>query len=154
VRFAAIRCVAEELDIAIPPELVVQIDSTESTPHVGYPFTKELIARKQPFTALFAFNDVSAFGAIWALREAGIRVPHDVSVVGFDDVPAGAFSEPALTTVRQPLHRMGYMAAQTLIDQIEEKTEYVPEIAIEPELVVRASTAIASSTWAAGEVLT
>jgi len=60
--------------------------------------------------------------------------------VGFDDIPAAAFNNPGLTTVRQPLERMGQIAAKTLIDLIEGKAEYVPEIAIEPEFVVRAST--------------
>ena len=102
--------------------------------------TKELLARKEPFTALFAYNDISAIGAIWALREAGLRVPHDVSVVGFDDIPGAAFANPGLTTVRQPLVRMGEIAAQTLVSQIEGHEEYVAEIAIEPEFVVRDST--------------
>lgn len=146
VRWAAICDVAQQLGVQILPQLTVQIDSTVSTPHLGYPFAKELLARKQPFTALFAYNDVSAIGAVWALREAGVRVPEDVSVVGFDDVPAAAFCEPALTTVRQPLHRMGQIAAQTLIEQIEGKAEYVPEISIEPEFVVRASTGPASAS--------
>jgi DNA-binding LacI/PurR family transcriptional regulator len=67
-------------------------------------------------------------------------VPEDVSVVGFDDIPSAAFNSPGLTTVRQPLQRMGQIAAKTVIDQIEGNEEYVPEIAIEPEFVVRAST--------------
>jgi LacI family transcriptional regulator len=99
-----------------------------------------LLARNQPFTALFAYNDISAIGAIWAFREAGLRVPEDISVMGFDDIPSAAFNNPGLTTVRQPLERMGQIAAKTVIDQIEGKAEYVPEIAIEPEFIVRAST--------------
>ena len=125
----------------ILPELIIRIDSTVSTPEVGFPVTRELLERKEPFTALFAYNDISAIGAMWALREAGLRVPHDVSVVGFDDIPGAAYANPGLTTVRQPLLRMGEIAAQTLVSQIEEHGEYVPEIAIEPEFVVRESTA-------------
>jgi LacI family transcriptional regulator len=140
VRWAALCETAAELGIRVRPELTVQIDSTVSTPELGYPFTKQLLARKQPFTALFAYNDISAIGAIWALREAGLRVPEDVSVMGFDDIPAAAFNTPGLTTVRQPLERMGQIAAKTLIDQIEGNAEYVPEIAIEPEFVIRGST--------------
>ena len=60
--------------------------------------------------------------------------------MGFDDIPAAAFNNPGLTTVRQPLERMGQIAAQTVLDQIEGRAEFVPEIAIEPEFVVRAST--------------
>lgn len=140
VRWAAIEEVAEELGIRIRPELTVQIEGTDSTPAIGYPVGKQLLARKKPFSAVFAYNDISAIGAIWAFREAGLRVPQDVSVVGFDDIPGAAFANPGLTTVRQPLTRMGQIAAQTLIDRIEEHDAYVPEIAIEPEFVVREST--------------
>jgi LacI family transcriptional regulator len=70
-----------------------------------------------------------------------LRVPQDVSVVGFDDIPGAAFANPGLTTVRQPLLRMGEIAAQTLVSLIEEREDYVPEIAIEPEFVIRDSTA-------------
>ncbi|MGC2831016.1 MAG: LacI family DNA-binding transcriptional regulator [Candidatus Acidiferrum sp.] len=140
-RWNAITEAAAELGIRIRPELTIRIDSTVSTPEVGFPVAKELLARKESFTALFAYNDISAIGAIWALREAGLRVPQDVSVVGFDDIPAAAFANPSLTTVRQPLLRMGEIAAQTLVSQIEGRDEYVPEIAIEPEFVVRNSTA-------------
>ena len=139
-RWKATCDVAEELGIEIDPELVVQIDSTDSTPALGYPFAKQLLERGKPFTALLAYNDISAIGAIWAFHEAGLRVPADVSVVGFDDIPSAAFNSPGLTTVRQPLQRMGQIAAQTVIDQIEGNAEYVPEIAIEPEFVQRAST--------------
>lgn len=140
-RWNAICEVAAELGIRIRTELTIRIESTDSTPAVGFPVTKELLSRRAPFTALFAYNDISAIGAIWALREAGLRVPQDVSVVGFDDIPGAAFANPGLTTVRQPLLRMGEIAAQTLVSQIEEHGEYVPEIAIEPEFVIRDSTA-------------
>ena len=139
-RWAAICDVGQELGIRIRPELTVQIEGTDSSPNIGYPVGKELLARGRPFTALFAYNDISAIGAIWAFREAGVRVPEDISVVGFDDIPGMAFSNPALSTVRQPLIRMGQIAAQTVVDQIEGRGEYVPEIAIEPEFVVRSST--------------
>jgi DNA-binding LacI/PurR family transcriptional regulator len=146
-RWAAVCETAKELGLVIRPELTVQIDSTLSTPQLGYPFAKKLLTRKERFTALFAYNDISAIGAIWALREAGLRVPEDVSVVGFDDIAAAAFNSPSITTVRQPLHRMGQIAAKTLIDQIEGKAEFVPEIAVEPELVVRESTGPAPSPF-------
>jgi DNA-binding LacI/PurR family transcriptional regulator len=149
VRWAALCENAQELGIAIRPELTVQIESTESTPELGYPFTKQLLERKERFTALFAYNDISAIGAMWALRDAGLRVPEDVSVMGFDDIPAAGFNSPRLTTVRQPLVRMGQIAAKTLIDRIEGREEYVAEIAIEPEFVVRASTGPAAAHAAA-----
>jgi DNA-binding LacI/PurR family transcriptional regulator len=139
-RWDAILEVSAELGLKIYPELTVQIDSNASTPDLGYPFAKQLVDRQQPFTALFAYNDLSAIGAIWAFREAGLRVPEDVSVVGFDDIPMAAFTHPGLTTVRQPLKHMGQIAAQTVINQIEGKAKYVPEIVVEPEFVVRSST--------------
>ncbi|MBS1841992.1 MAG: LacI family DNA-binding transcriptional regulator [Acidobacteria bacterium] len=139
-RWAAICEVAQEMGIEIRPELTVQIEGTDSTPSLGYPVGKELLARKQPFTALFAYNDISAIGSIWAFREAGLRVPQDISVVGFDDIPGAAYANPGLSTVRQPLIRMGQIAAETVVNQIEGQGEYVPEIAIEPEFVRRAST--------------
>lgn len=139
-RWAAITSACEELNIRVRPELVVQIQHDLATPQLGYPYAKELIERKIPFTALFAYNDLSAVGALWALREAGLRVPTDVSVIGFDDVQIAGYSEPPLTTIRQPLERMGQLAARSLIDRIEKRAEYQSEIVIQPELVVRAST--------------
>jgi LacI family transcriptional regulator len=140
VRWNAICEVAQQLGIRIRPELTIQLEGTDSTPAIGYPFAKQLLARKHPFTALFAYNDISAIGSIWAFREAGLRVPEDISIVGFDDIPGAAFANPGLTTVRQPLVKMGQIAAQTVVDLIEGRGEYVPEIAIEPEFVIRQST--------------
>jgi DNA-binding LacI/PurR family transcriptional regulator len=139
-RWNAICEVAQQLGIRIRPELTIQLEGTDSTPAIGYPFAKQLLARKHPFTALFAYNDISAIGSIWALREAGLRVPEDISIVGFDDIPGAAFANPGLTTVRQPLVKMGQIAARTVVDLIEGRGEYVPEIAIEPEFVIRQST--------------
>lgn len=144
VRWAAICEAADSLSIRIRPELTVQIEADDPTPKVGYPCGKELLARGVPFTALFAYNDISALGAIWAFREAGLRVPEDISVVGFDDIPAAAYANPGLTTVRQPLVQMGRIAAETLVQRIEGNARYVPEIAIAPEFVIRQSTAPAS----------
>jgi DNA-binding LacI/PurR family transcriptional regulator len=144
-RWDAICRVAARIGLKIDPDLVVQIDSNDATPMLGYPFVKQLLARKIPFTALFAYNDISAIGAIRALQEQGLRIPQDVSVMGFDDIPGAAFHMPSLTTVRQPLNRMGEVAAQSLLERIEGKKEYLSEIAIEPELVVRESTARAPS---------
>src|SRR5215471_19276771 len=93
VRWNAICEVAQELNIRMRPELTIQLEGTDSTPGIGYPFAKQLLARKQPFTALFAYNDISAIGSLWAFREAGLRVPEDVSIVGFDDIPGAAFAK-------------------------------------------------------------
>jgi LacI family transcriptional regulator len=144
-RWNAICEVAAKLGIRMRPELVVQLEGDDPTPNLGYPFAKQLLARKQPFTALFAYNDISAIGSIRAFQEAGLRVPDDLSVVGFDDIQNSAYISPPLTTVRQPMQEMGKIAARTLLDRIEGRMKYVPEIAIEPELVVRRSTARPSS---------
>jgi DNA-binding LacI/PurR family transcriptional regulator len=140
-RWQAIREVAGELGIAMPAELIVQLEGDDPTPQLGYPFAQELLARKRPFTALFAYNDISAIGSIRAFQTAGLRVPEDISVVGFDDIQFAGHTNPSLTTVRQPLQKMGEIAARTLLSRIEERGDWVPEIAIEPEFVVRDSTA-------------
>jgi LacI family transcriptional regulator len=139
-RWAAITKIAQELGVVLDPELVVQIDSTETTPNLGYPSAKQLLGKKRPFTALFAYNDISAIGAIRAFQEAGLRVPEDISVVGFDDIPAAEFNSPSLTTVRQPLRRMGEIAVEALIDQIEADADGQREIAVQPEIVLRESS--------------
>jgi DNA-binding LacI/PurR family transcriptional regulator len=144
-RWNAICEAAKDLKIDIRPELTVQIDINDSTPQLGYPFAQQLLECRVPFTALFAYNDLSALGAIRAFQEAGLRVPQDISVVGFDDIQGAAYNTPSLTTVRQPLARMGAIAAQTLLERIETNRDEPREIALEPELVIRESTAKRSS---------
>jgi DNA-binding LacI/PurR family transcriptional regulator len=139
-RWKAICAVAQELNIHIDPLLTVQIDIDDPTPQLGYPFAKKLLERNVPFSALFAYNDISALGAIRAFQDAGLSVPRDISVVGFDDIQGAAYNTPSLTTVRQPLTRMGSIAAQTLLERIEDNKENLCEIPIQPELVVREST--------------
>jgi LacI family transcriptional regulator len=87
---------------------------------------------------------MSAIGAMRAFSDAGLRVPQDVSVVGFDDVQAAAYMIPRLTTVRQPLRRMGEAAATSLLDRIANANIRPQEILVEPELIVRESTGPAS----------
>jgi DNA-binding LacI/PurR family transcriptional regulator len=140
-RWNSICEVAGELGVRMMASLEVQIESDDATPQLGYPFAKELLARAQPFTALFAYNDISAIGAIRAFQEAGLQVPTDVSVVGFDDIRIATHNNPRLTTVRQPLQKMGEIAARTLVERIEGGADWVPKIMIEPELIVRDSTA-------------
>jgi DNA-binding LacI/PurR family transcriptional regulator len=139
-RWRCICEVASELGVLMPASLVVQLDGDDATPQLGYPFAKNLLARRRSFTALFAYNDISAIGSIQALQEAGLRVPEDVSVVGFDDIRIAVHNNPRLTTVRQPLEKMGEIAARTLLKRIEDHADWVPKIVIEPELVVRDST--------------
>lgn len=144
-RWNAVQAVAKELQLEIDPELVVQIDSTDSSPNVGYPYGKALIEKRRTFTALFAYNDISAIGAIRAFQEAGFRVPDDISVVGFDDIPAAAFHYPSLTTVRQPLQKMGEIAVEILISRLEGQKELPREISVQPEIIVRSSTGPAAT---------
>lgn len=145
-RWDAICRVAGQIGIEIDLDLTVQIDSDDPTPMLGYPFTKRLLARQKPFTAIFSYNDISAIGAIRALEEHGLRVPQDVSVLGFDDIPGAEFHKPSLTTVRQPLNRMGEVAAEALLNRVEGRKEYPSDIAIEPELIIRESTANAAGS--------
>jgi LacI family transcriptional regulator len=139
-RWQAVEKVAQEMGLELDPELIVQIDARDSTPNLGYPFGKKLVEKKRPFTALFAYNDISAIGVVRAFHESGLRVPHDVSVVGFDDIPAAAFHYPSLTTIRQPLYKMGEVAVDLLVGQLEHKREWQKEIAVQPEIIVREST--------------
>ncbi|WIJ25829.1 LacI family DNA-binding transcriptional regulator [Devosia sp. RR2S18] len=107
----------------------------------GYQATRALLARRDRPTAIMASNDILAAGALQAIHEAGLRVPDDVSVIGFDDTIA-AFLTPLLTTVRLPARRLGEMAARLVIDQIEGHGEVAPDgLALEAELVIRKSTA-------------
>jgi len=147
VRWKAITDAGNRLGLAICERLTAQLHGDSASPGLGYEVTRQLLARQEPFTALFAFNDISAIGAIRALREAGLRVSEDVSVVGFDDIHSAAFQNPALTTVRQPLREMGVLAAETLLRRINApaRSPYPKIITVEPELIVRASTAPAAS---------
>jgi DNA-binding LacI/PurR family transcriptional regulator len=139
-RWQAVCRVAQDLGLTMDPDLIVHLEVDDPSPQLGYPYAKQLLARKKPFTALFAYNDISAIGAIRAMQEEGLRVPQDVSVMGFDDIQWAAFNTPSLTTVRQPLGKMGEIAAETVISMIEQTREHPAEIAIEPTLVVREST--------------
>jgi LacI family transcriptional regulator len=143
-RWRAVCRVAQELELTMDPDLIVHLEVDDPSPQLGYPYAKQLLARKKPFTALFAYNDISAIGAIRAMQEEGLRVPQDVSVMGFDDIQWAAFNTPSLTTVRQPLGKMGEIAAETVIGMIEQSGDHPAEIAIEPTLVVRESTGSAA----------
>lgn len=140
-RWHAIRHAAERAHLTLEPKLVVQLEGDQVGHEPGYFATQRLLASNARFTALFAFNDIAAIGAIRALREAGLRVPQDVSVVGFDDVQSAAFQNPGLTTVRQPLRTMGTLAAEAMVRRIKESVaDPAKQILVDPELVVREST--------------
>jgi DNA-binding LacI/PurR family transcriptional regulator len=141
-RWDAMMQIAREFGVQPTDERVVQLTLGGWTPQVGYEPAKRLTETTRDFTALFGFNDTTAIGAIRALHEAGLRVPQDVSVVGFDDIVSAAFHVPSLTTIRQPLKKMGKLAASILLDRIANPDhEYTPSILVKPELIVRESTA-------------
>jgi LacI family transcriptional regulator len=106
----------------------------------GYKATKQLLALKEPFTALFAANDRMALGALRALHEQGLRVPEDVSVVGFDDMTEAAYFTPPLTTVRQDLNALAHQSIDYLVSIIDNPDTPVQQRVLYPELIVREST--------------
>jgi len=149
-RWESIQQVAQEMSLKIDPALVIRIDSAgwsmkdnyhPMAPEIGYRPMQGLLEKTRNFTAIFCFNDIAAIGAIRALKDAGLSVPGDVSVVGFDDIQSAAYSTPSLTTVRQPLTEMGQRGAQVLLERIgNHDAEHPSEIVMAPELVVREST--------------
>jgi DNA-binding LacI/PurR family transcriptional regulator len=129
-------------------DLLIKLTEDSWSPALGYGPVKALLSRTRNFTALFAFNDIAAVGAIRALHEAGLRVPDDVSVIGFDDVLSAPFGIPSLTTVRQPLREMGKMGAECLLNRINHpKAPHPQQVMVQPELVIRESTARVSSGY-------
>lgn len=139
-RWKGLVAVAKKLGIVIQSKLVVTLDRDLTTPELGYPVVQQLMATGLPFTALVAFNDISAMGAIRALRDYNLSIPGDVSVIGFDNIKAAAFTLPRLTTISQPLAEIGSIATQTLLNRIHGATYAKDDITVEPELVVREST--------------
>lgn len=146
-RWKGIRNFAKSSGLELDPHLIVDLpESSEpiSSFEAGYKLTEELLKQKRPFTALMAFDDMTAFGAIRALAKAGLHVPQDCSVIGFDDVAASSLYTPPLTTVRQPMEAMGAMAVSIALEGINavlEKREVAAvHRKIAPELAVREST--------------
>ncbi|HTM35748.1 MAG TPA: LacI family DNA-binding transcriptional regulator [Terriglobales bacterium] len=147
IRWDSISQVAVKASRPIDEDLVVQIEDNLATPELGYRVTQTLLGSGKRFTALFAFNDIAAVGAIRAIHEHGLRVPEDVSVVGFDDIDSAAYQHPGLTTIRQPLRQMGKMAAQTVLKRIAGKDSHsMREVVFEPELIVRGTTGTAKDS--------
>ncbi|SPF41868.1 putative Transcriptional regulator [Candidatus Sulfotelmatobacter kueseliae] len=150
-RWRGILSAASRLGIEVCSELTAQLQEEvphpgPSVPGEGYGSAKKLLETGQ-FTALFAFNDISAIGAIRALRDAGLRVPEEVSVIGFDDIQAAEYLTPRLTTVRQPLQQMGEIAATQLLLRIANPRKKVPHrTLLAPQLMVRESTGPAPAT--------
>ncbi|WP_158945116.1 LacI family DNA-binding transcriptional regulator [Granulicella sp. S190] len=146
-RWKAIVEIAKDLGIVIRPELCIYLEKNLWSPELGYPPMRELLSRTRDFTAMFCFNDTAAIGAIRAIQDVGLECPRDISIIGFDDIIVAEYFNPRLTTVRQPLHKMGWAAAQLLIKRIQcPDLPYPREVRFEPELVVRESTASIQNT--------
>jgi len=140
IRWESFVAVAKELDLPILPELTVQLERDISSPELGYPVVQSLLQGRQLFTAIVSFNDMAAIGAIRALNDANLRVPEDVSVVGFDDIQLAAYHNPRLTTIRQPLREMGATASRILLQRLQGFKNYPSEFAVAPELMIRETT--------------
>jgi DNA-binding LacI/PurR family transcriptional regulator len=140
-RWKSILNVAAEMGIEVAPERCLQLAEASQNPEAGHRLMGELLEVNRDFTAVFCFNDITALGAVRAICDVGLRVPQDISVIGFDDIITAAFSQPSLTTVKQPLRQMGLRAAQVLLERIDNpEQEWPQEIVMEPELIVREST--------------
>ena len=146
-RWRGIRNCARQCGLELDARLVMDLPESRdpiSSFESGYKLTEDLIRQKRPFTALVAFDDMSAFGAIRALNKAGVRVPEQCSVIGFDDVATSAIYTPSLTTVRQPMEAMGISAVGIVLDGInavlEKRDITATHRKVAPELVVREST--------------
>lgn len=125
-----------EAGLPTPPELIVEGNFWQGS---GQTAMQQLLALPGRPTALFAASDSMAAGALTAIREAGLRVPEDIAVVGFDDSPIAALTTPTLTTVRQPIDRLGAEAARLLIDQLQEGSPEPLAAQLPVELVIRDS---------------
>jgi DNA-binding LacI/PurR family transcriptional regulator len=151
-RWRGVRSFARSVGLEIDPSLVVDLpDSLDPNSGFegGFKLTEELMKRKKRFSAVMAFDDMTAFGAVRGLARAGLKVPEDCSVIGFDDVIPAGLSVPSLTTVRQPMEALGSTAVEIVMEGINAATEEREFTAIRrrlaPELVVRESTR--AVTW-------
>jgi LacI family transcriptional regulator len=154
-RWRGIQKYAASVKMEIDASLVMHLPESfdpNSGFEGGYRFTEELLQKKKKFTALVAFDDLTALGAIRALTKAGIKVPEQCSVVGFDDVPLSSLAMPSLTTVRQPLEAMGSLAVNMVMEGVNaslEKREWnIARHRPNPELVIRDSTMAAAHSGA------
>ena len=141
-RLDGFRSVLSAHRTPLPEEFVEEADFTEA----GGRDAMSRLLRHRP-TAVFVASDSMAFGAVRAIKDAGLRIPEDISVVGFDDIPSAESLEPALTTVRQPIEALGELAVEQLIDRLEGPSEdpVIPRIILPTELVVRHSCAAPAS---------
>jgi LacI family transcriptional regulator len=136
-RLAGYQAALVEQGLTPDPHLIQEGDFFQPR---GYASAQALLALPQPPTAIFASNDVSAFGVMEAVRDLGRRIPDDISIVGFDDIPQAAQVNPPLTTVHQPLEQMGRTAARMLLEIMDDPAHPAQRLQLATELVVRRST--------------
>jgi DNA-binding LacI/PurR family transcriptional regulator len=129
----------EALDAAGIPFRPALAMRGNSKPDEAMRIMDRLLALSEPPTAVFCYNDMTALGALRSIRIRGLRVPHDISVAGFDDLFVASYTDPPLTTVRQPMRRMGQLAMENLIKLMSEEVSVV-RVKVNPELIVREST--------------
>jgi len=136
-RLAGYKAALVDSGIPISDELITEGDYQQQT---GYQNAKRLLLGVvPPPSAIFASNDLSAFGAMDAARECGLRIPEDISILGFDDIPQASIVYPKLTTVRQPLEQMGQVAVRMLLEHMADRTRPPQQITLETQLVIRDS---------------
>ncbi len=135
-RLEGYKTALEKNNLAFEQSLFVKGDFTQ---RAGYEAAKTLLQMRQPPTAMFSANDLAAFGAMDAIREAGLRIPEDVSVIGFDDITQASLAYPKLTTVRQPLQEMGRVAVKLLLEQIHHPDTKIKQVTLETSLMIRDS---------------
>jgi LacI family transcriptional regulator len=133
-RLAGYRAAHEAAGLPADPALVVEGNFFQST---GYSGAQALLGLPDPPTAIFAANDDMAFGVMEAARVRGLRIPEDLSIIGFDDIPQATIVHPPLTTVQQPLVQMGRVAAETLLHLIDGDQDTVTQVVLPTELIVR-----------------
>ena len=138
-RWAGVEDTMQTAGIAIDPTLVYK--HGDELPASGYDGAKYLLEREHPPTAIFAFNDLMAFGVLHYAQKLGISVPCDLSVIGFDDMMLASFAAPSLTTIRQPKYELGQKAAEILLRRIQGDSFPQQNQVLSTTLVVRASTA-------------
>ena len=136
-RFRSFEQAAADFGIAVDSDLVVEADFHEDS---GYVAAQRLFRRAKRPTAIVAQNDLLALGAIGAARDAGIRVPDELSITGFDDIAAGRYATPGLTTVRRSPQTVGETLCLQILDLVNQTNDADPQVYLEGELVVRGST--------------
>jgi DNA-binding LacI/PurR family transcriptional regulator len=146
-RWKGIRSFAQSAGLRLDSKRIAELPESldpNSSFEAGSHLTSELLRHEKPFTALMAYDDVTALGALRALNKNGLRVPEDCSVIGFDDVAQASLSVPSLTTVRQPMEAMGSMSVGIILDAIQSVSQKrdlpVVRRRIPAEIVVREST--------------